>query len=154
MRMQTDMYGTAYRCQTHPKAVFSDLVLLQGKGLDAAAAAVRVSGLELGGLAGSLSAGHHTSLPVHSHVPVEPSSACTHSSPCALSYTVTTGHAVLPQHAPSTATQYNCLLGCSTSKVAPMGVILRASRPRGSIGCILTEKGCKEAANAADCVCA
>ncbi len=30
---------------------------LQGKGLDAAAAAVRVSGLELGGLAGSLSAG-------------------------------------------------------------------------------------------------
>jgi len=32
-------------------------VSLQGKGLDAAAAAVRVSGLELGGLAGSLSAG-------------------------------------------------------------------------------------------------
>ena len=31
--------------------------VLQAKGLDTAAAAVRVSGLELGGLAGSLSAG-------------------------------------------------------------------------------------------------
>ena len=31
--------------------------MLQAKGLDTAAAAVRVSGLELGGLAGSLSAG-------------------------------------------------------------------------------------------------
>ena len=41
---------------THPQDAVHTAVL-QAKGLDTAAAAVRVSGLELGGLAGSLSAG-------------------------------------------------------------------------------------------------
>lgn len=45
---------------------------LQGKGLDAAAAAVRVSGLELGGLAGSLSAG----------APPSPTLPCLLALPC------------------------------------------------------------------------
>lgn len=40
----------------HPQDLVHAAVL-QAKGLDTAAAAVRVSGLELGGLAGSLSAG-------------------------------------------------------------------------------------------------